>query len=47
MTREAWAGGGVTAALCSVADSVGWQWYLTVFFLLIPRGLAQEFGCDL
>lgn len=46
MTREAQASGDVTAALCCVAGGVGWQWYLAMFFLLIPTGLAQGFGCD-
>lgn len=46
MTREAQASGDVTAGLWSDAVGVGWQWYLAVFFLLLPGVLVQEFGCD-
>lgn len=46
MTREAQASGDVTAALWSAAVGAGWQWYLAVFFLLLPRVLVQEFRCD-
>lgn len=45
MTREAQASGDVTTALWSAAGGVGWQWYLTHFFLLLPRDLVQELGC--
>ena len=46
MTLEAQASGDVTATLWSAAVGVGWQWYLGVFFLLLPRVPVQEFGCD-